>query len=111
MHVLIDEDLDINLRHSFPEGVKAETVQYRGWKSLSNGDLLHVAQKEYDVLVTMDTNIEYQQHLEQFDIAVVVLRAESKRLPDLEVLMPQVNELLPTLQPGRLVEVFPLGPS
>ena len=66
-----------------------------------------VAQKEYDVLVTMDTNIPHQQNLVQFDIAIVVLRADSKRLEDLEVLMPQVNDMLADLTPGQLVEIYP----
>ncbi len=107
MRVLIDEDLDVSLRYLFDENVETETVQYRGWKSFDNGDLLEVAQEEYDVLVTMDTNIRHQQNLDRFDIAVVVLRAKSKDLEDLEALMPQVNELLPNLKPSQLAEVLP----
>ncbi len=107
MRVLIDEDLDVRLRHFFGEGVEAETVQYRGWKSLDNGDLLEVAQEEYDALVTMDTNIRHQQNLTHFAIAVVVLRAEGDNIEDLKPLMPKVNGLLADLKPGRLVEIYP----
>lgn len=89
MRVLIDEDLDVRLRHAFREGVEAETVPYRSWKGLDNGELLRTAQTEYDVFVTMDTNLAHQQNIGQFDIAVFVLRARSKRLPDLEALMPE----------------------
>ncbi len=106
MRVLIDEDLDTDLRHAFMSAT-AETVQYRDWKGLENGDLLRAAQDRFDVLVTMDANMSHQQNLKLFDIAVVVLRAKSKNLADLEALMPQVNELLPRLRPGKAVEVFP----
>jgi hypothetical protein len=63
------------------------------------------------VLVTADTNLRYQQNLTKFDLAVVVLRASTNRLVDLLPLMPEVLRLLPTLQPGDVVEVTTPPPT
>ncbi len=107
MRVLLDEDVDINLRHHFPEGVTVETVEYRGWKGLKNGVLLSVAQDHFDVLVTMDDNIAYQQPLQQFDLAVVILRPSRQRIDDLLVLIPELARTIPKLRPGHAVRVYP----
>lgn len=107
MRVLIDESVDVKLRHHFPEHVTAETVAYRGWKGLENGDLLNMAQAEYDALVTLDTNIPDQQHLRRFDIGVLVMRPDSDNLPDLAALIPSIVEALSALDPGEYREVFP----
>jgi predicted nuclease of predicted toxin-antitoxin system len=107
VRVLVDEDLDVRLRHHFGEGVEVETVTYRGWKGLENGELLRAAETEFDVLVTMDTNIPHQRSLSSFDIAIVILRAKSKRLEHLLEVMPEVRRVLSTVSAGQAVEVFP----
>ncbi len=73
MRVLLDEDVPVPLRHSLE--AEAETVIYRGWNGLSNGDLLRRTEAEYDALLTLDANLEDQQNLAQFELAVIVLRA------------------------------------
>lgn len=105
--VLIDEDIDTDLRHHFGEGIDAETVQYRGWKGLDNGDLLRAAEHDFDVLVTMDKNIPEQRFLAQFNIGVAVLRARSKRLDDLIELLPEFELRLPNLKPGEVIRIHP----
>ena len=72
MHILIDECLPKKLKRELT-GHTAFTVQERGWAGMKNGELLQRAEKEFNVWVTADQNIEYQQNLKQFDIAVVVL--------------------------------------
>ena len=107
MRVLLDEDVPIRLRLHFPEDVDVETVEYRGWKGLKNGALLNAAQKHFDVLVTMDDNLPDQQPLQQFDLAVAILRAPRKSLKDLLELMPELKRALPELQAGQAVRVYP----
>lgn len=107
MRVLLDEDLDIRLRHAFSADHTVETVQFRGWKGLPNGQLLTVASESFDVLVTMDDNLPQQQNLNAYDLAVVVLRARSKDLRDLEELIPELERLLPSLEPGEVRRVQP----
>lgn len=107
IRVLLDEDLPIRFRNHFPEGVEVETVEYRGWKGLKNGALLSVAEEAYDVLVTMDDSLPSQQNLANYDIAVLILRAESKLISDLLVLIPQIEEHLRDLTPGVGIRIFP----
>lgn len=107
MRVLLDEDVDVHLRHHFPEEMTVETVDSRGWKGLKNGDLLRAAQEYFDVLVTLDDNIPYQQPIRQFDLAVVILRPSSQRLEDLAALIPELGRTAPALQPGQALRIYP----
>lgn len=107
MRVLLDEDLPIRLRLHFPKEVNVETVEYRGWKGYENGELLRAVEGHFDVFVTMNDNLPYQQDLQQFDLAVAILRARSKRLEDLLNLMPELVRRLPELRAGEAVRIHP----
>jgi hypothetical protein len=76
-----------------------------GWASKTNGELLALAAADFDVLLTSDRNLSYQQNLSALDIAVVVLVASSNRIDDLRPLMPRVLELLKTPTRGQVVLV------
>ena len=76
-----------------------------GWASRENGELLSLAVGEFDVFLTVDRNLSYQQDVGQFDIRVVVLVARSNRLADLQPLMPQVLETLKTALPRQVTKV------
>lgn len=97
MRVLLDEMLDRRLTRWLPEGVEALTVRERGWDSKKNGELLALAEKEFDVLLTTDRGIPHQQDLSRFDLEVIVLKAKSNRLHDLGPQMDEVNQLLEEL--------------
>lgn len=100
MHILFDENMDRRLKRSLDVKHTILTVQERGWSGKENGELLGLAQHEFDVFITMDQSIEYQQNLTDFDISIIFLKAFSNRRVDVEPLMSQVNELLDTIQPG-----------
>lgn len=104
MHILIDECLPKKLKQALNEHT-VFTVQEKGWSGLENGDLLRVAENEFDVWVTGDKSVEYQQNLDRFDIAVVVLVAPRNRLDVLLPLMPQLREVLQVIQPHQLIYV------
>lgn len=76
-----------------------------GWANLKNGRLLTVAQDEFDVFVTVDRNLPYQQNLPKFTIAIVVLRASTNRLVDLKPLVPKLLAILPIAEPGKAVTI------
>lgn len=61
-----------------------------GWAGLKNGDLLRAAEREFDVFVTADQNLRYQQHLAGFSLRVVVLAAKTNRMQDLLPLVPSL---------------------
>lgn len=107
MRVLLDEDIPIRLRLHFPDEITVETVEYRGWKGLKNGALLRIAQNHFDVLVTLDNSIPYQQPMQRIDLAVVVLRPSLSSLANMVELVPEVQRVLETIQSGHVVRVFP----
>jgi hypothetical protein len=104
--ILLDECLDWRLRRELP-GHEVNTVQEMGWDGIQNGRLLALAQTGFQVFITGDRNLSFQQDLPRFAIAVVVLKAGSIRLIHTRPLMPKVLALLPSLKPGQLVTVTP----
>ncbi len=68
------------------------------WTTIENGELLSLASEHFDVFVTVDRNLSFQQNLGAFPIAVIVLHANTNRLADLRSLVP---EILTTLQSAR----------
>jgi hypothetical protein len=77
-----------------------------GLAGKKNGELLSLAkQAGYEVFVTVDRGIEYEQNLASGDIAVVVLRAKSSRLADLLPLVPEILRLLPSVRSGEITTV------
>ena len=72
---------------------------------MKNGELLRRAAREFDVWVTADQNIEYQQNLNLFDIAVVVLVAQRNELESLLPLMPPLQEVVRVIQPHQIVYI------
>lgn len=104
MRILLDESLPRRLAQEL-SGHEAQTVQNRGWAGLKNGELLRVASAEFQVLLTGDQNLEYQQNMANLAIAVVVLLAVNNRIESLRPLVPEVLKVLATIQPGQLVRV------
>ena len=101
MRVLLDENLDWRLRRGFDAEHDVVTVRYHGWSGRTNGDLLRAAAVEFDVFVTLDTNLEHQQNVASLDLAVVVVRAASADLADVQPALSELNALLPSVQPGQ----------
>jgi predicted nuclease of predicted toxin-antitoxin system len=106
MKLLLDECLDWRLRRDLP-GHEVKTVQDMGWDGIKNGRLLALAQAEFQVFITGDRNLSFQQNLSGSSIAVLVLKARSIRLIHTQPLMPKVLALLPSLQPGQVIAVTP----
>src|SRR2546421_12045317 len=104
MRILIDECLDWRLCRSFT-GHECSSVRKMGWNGLKNGALLAKAQIDFDAFLTGDRNLTFQQDLTKFDIAVVVLQAESIQLEHLLPLIPKVLEALPKIASGQVVYI------
>lgn len=95
MKVLLDECLDWRLLRQIV-GHEVKTARQMGWSTIDNGELLALASKEFDVFVTVDRNLSFQQDLPAFDIAVIVLRSRSNRIADLQTLVPALLTAIPT---------------
>jgi predicted nuclease of predicted toxin-antitoxin system len=104
MRILIDECLDWRLGRGLP-GHDCVSVQKMGWSGIKNGQLLALAQVEFDVFLTADRNLSFQQPITKFQIAVIVLGAGSTQVGKMMPLMPKVLALLPELTPGQVVTV------
>ena len=100
--VLLDECVDRGLLAEIT-GHETRTVPEAGWASFKNGELLGRAQTEYDVFVTTDRNLMFQQNLPKFDIAVVVLAGKTNRLGDLLPLVPKLLDSIASAKPGKPV--------
>ena len=104
MKVLLDECVTRYLKRDFT-GHEVLTIEEAGFKGLKNGRLLQAASGQYDVLVTVDQNFQYQQNLKTFAIAIILLKAKRSTYPMLKPLMPQVLETLEQIQPSELIIV------
>jgi predicted nuclease of predicted toxin-antitoxin system len=93
MRILLDESIPRRLGFALP-GHFVRTVQLMGWSGLVNGKLLATASSEFDVLITGDQNMQYQQSANQLPMSVVVLIAPNNKL---ESFLPLVGKLLSTL--------------
>ena len=90
MKVLLDECVPRKLRHELAEH-EVLTVTERGWSGIKNGKLLVLAEVAFDVFLTVDQNLKYQQNLKAFNIGVILLMARNNRLKTLLPLMPEVK--------------------
>jgi len=104
MKILLDECIDKRLVRSF-NGLYVKTVPQMGWASVKNGKLLALAENEFDIFITVDRNLSFQQNTINLDLSIVVLKAKSNRVSDLEPLIPEVLLLLPLLEPGQVKSV------
>ncbi len=104
MKILLDECVDQRLAPEI-RGHAVTTVPQMGWASIKNGELLHRAEREFDVFITVDRNLAFQQNIPKFQIAVILLHASSNRLDDLQVLVPILLESIGTAPKGQVTHV------
>ena len=72
---------------------------------ITNGQLLSRAAAEFDVFVTVDRNLPFQQHLPKFDIAVILLRAKTNRIVDLVALVAELISVMPNAKTGLVTSI------
>jgi predicted nuclease of predicted toxin-antitoxin system len=104
MRVLLDECLPRRLKYTL---LKHEvfTVPEAGWSGRKNGELLRLAEQSFDVFITADQNIQYQQNLHSTRLGIVVLIAPNNRFETLHPLMAHVQTVLETIAHGDLIHL------
>ncbi|WP_152101499.1 hypothetical protein [Lacipirellula parvula] len=103
MRILFDQGTPVPLRHALPEH-QIETAFERGWSTLQNGDLLNAAEQEgFDLLITTDQSLKYQQNLPARKIAIVVIKSANWRL--IQTRLDAVREACQAISAGGYVEV------
>ena len=99
MRVLLDECVPRGLRQELTDH-EVKTVAEMGWAGIKNGVLLRNAEKEFDVFLTVDRNLEYQQDVSSVALAVVLIHAQSNDIVVLRPLMPAVRKRWVRLNQG-----------
>jgi hypothetical protein len=104
MRILLDECMPRSFKNDLP-GHEIITVREIGWASVDNGDLLRLAETAFDVFLTVDQSLQYQQNLSGYQIAVIVMVTKDIRLVALRPLAPLVLDALRIVQVGDLVRI------
>lgn len=105
MKIILDESVPRLLKLRLPH-FDISTIQEMGWAGIRNGELLRRAEAQFDILVTTDQNLQYQQNLSGRKLAILVL--PSNQVPIVTRLLPQIDTSLAMIQSGTLVEIpFP----
>jgi predicted nuclease of predicted toxin-antitoxin system len=105
MKILLEECIDRRLAKEFV-GYEIQTVPQMGWAGIKDRELLVLAAAVFDVFITADRNLSFQQNLSPFDLALIVLQAQSNRLADLKPLVPKVLDMLDIAPKGQATLVW-----
>lgn len=110
MRILIDECIPRKFKDSL-SGHESRTAPEAGLAGQTNGELLSFAEEHgFDVFLTMDKGVEYDQNLAGRKIAILILRAKSNRLADLLPLAPACLAGLRSVKPGEVLRIGEGGP-
>lgn len=104
MRILLDESVPRKFGRLLV-GHTVQTVPKMGWAHKKNGELLRLAESNFDVFLVVDRGLVHQQNLSGIKIAIVQLIARSNRLESLQPLVPQVLDVLKTIRPGDIIEI------
>jgi Domain of unknown function (DUF5615) len=104
MRILLDECVPRRFKHELGDH-EVRTVPEMGWAGIKNGALLQLAAESFDVLLTTDRNLTFQQNLATMRLAIIVLRALSNDISVLRPLTPSVLEALLRIKVGEVVQV------
>ena len=104
MRVLLDECVPRALRADIP-GHEVKTVAEAGWAGVKNGELLRLAAATFDLMITVDRNLEYQQSFDELSLAVIVVHAPSNDIAILRALMPAIVAAIAQARAGVVTHV------
>jgi predicted nuclease of predicted toxin-antitoxin system len=104
MRILLDECLPRPLKKLLT-GHECITARERGWDGKRNGELLRLAEQEFDIFLTVDRRLPSQQNMGQFQIAAVILIVRDNRLQTIEPLVAEMLQAFPLCRPGEVVRI------
>ncbi len=104
MKLLLDECVTRHLKRDLA-GHEVHTVEDAGFKGLENGDLLKAASGAYEVLITVDQNLPYQQNIADLSIAVLILAAKKNSYVRLKPLVPRALNALESMKVGDVIRI------
>ena len=105
MKILLDECIPRKLKNALPDH-ECHTVPEAGLAGQKNGILLSLAEAAgFDLFLTMDKGLQYQQNLEGRSIAILIVRASSNRLQDLLPHLEACRSIMKSIKPGDVIRV------
>ena len=104
MKLLLDESLPEPLKKELP-GHDVVTVREAGWSGKSNGELLSLASREFDIFITPDRNLRFQQNLRKITIGVIVLECGSNRMEQILPLVSSLKQAIMKVRSGQVAHV------
>jgi predicted nuclease of predicted toxin-antitoxin system len=104
LKLLLDESLPEQLRKELP-GHDVATVREAGWSGKSNGERLALASREFDIFITPDRDLRFQQDQRMISIGVIVLECRSNRMEQLLPLVPSLKQAIMKVRPGKVAHV------
>ena len=105
MRIILDECLPRRLLRDLPDH-QVTTVPRQGWAGITNGALLKRITPDFDIFITMDSNIVHQQNLGGLQVCLIVLHGTNSRYETLQPLLPAIRSAIADAEPGS---VFHLG--
>jgi len=104
MRVLLDECVPRKLRRELGNH-EALTVTESGWSGFKNGELLALAAPEFDIFLTVDQNLSFQQNLKRHNIGIILMVARNNRFKTLLPLMPKVRAAIDQIRAGEMIRI------
>ena len=102
MKIIIDECVPSIVKRGLPDRA-IKSVQEMGWAGIKNGELLKLVTADFDVFITSDKNLLYQQNLSALDLAIILL--PSNQVPVVKALLPDIDNALSKIDPGDFIEI------
>lgn len=104
MKVLLDECVPRKLKREIANH-EVVTVTEQGWSGVKNGELLNLAATEFDIFLTVDQNLSFQQNLKNFNIGIILMVARNNRLKTLLPLIPALRVAIEEVKAGEIIRI------
>ena len=106
MRVLIDECIPRKFKFDLSgHGYECTTVKEAGFAGKRNGELIALADGKFEILITVDKNVRYQQSLVGRRISILIIRAKSNRLADLRLRLADCLAAMYSIEPAQVIEI------
>ncbi len=103
MRILLDEGVPDVIQKRL-KNLSISTIEEMGWRGVKNGALLDLMAGEFQLIITTDKNIPFQQNLLRRQISAIVLPTNRVRI--LILLLPKIESAIATIAPGQFVEIM-----
>jgi predicted nuclease of predicted toxin-antitoxin system len=106
MKILLDENIPRRLKFDFTIDDEVSTVQEMNWQGKKNGELMGVMTfAGFDLFITLDKNLQYQQNLKNFSIHIIILEASDSRYQTLQPLVKKISQALAAKNQSQVIVI------